>query len=147
MAKYAIEDTTLTNIANAIRGKEGTTDAIPAASMAERINNLPSGGSEWAILDNVPYSHTEGDEPGSHITTFDVSGIDLSDKKCVLVMIERNTVETVAWVLDRNSTNDDFKLWIATVGVNISTAIIGNTQWILEAERFAPHDSFKIKAL
>ena len=146
MAKYAIEDTTLTNIANAIRGKEGTTDAIPVASMAERIAGLPSGG-EWTIFDNLPFSCVAGDAPGMYITTIDVSGVDLSDKKCVLVTIERDTVESVAWVLDRNSTNDDFKLWIATERVNISTAIIGDTQWVFKTGFYTTNTRFKIKAL
>lgn len=44
MAKLFIEETTLTAIGDAIRGKEGTTELVPVNDMAIRISNLPSGG-------------------------------------------------------------------------------------------------------
>lgn len=44
MSKVFIEETTLTAIADSIRGKEGTTDLVPVNDMATRITNLPSGG-------------------------------------------------------------------------------------------------------
>lgn len=46
MAKVFIEETTLTNIGDAIRGKEGTTELVPVNDMATRITNLPSGGGD-----------------------------------------------------------------------------------------------------
>lgn len=45
MAKYFIEDTTLTNIADAIRAKDGTTEPILTEDMASRIEAIESGGS------------------------------------------------------------------------------------------------------
>lgn len=44
MAKVFIEETTLTAIGDAIRGKEGTTELVPVNDMATRITSLPSGG-------------------------------------------------------------------------------------------------------
>ena len=44
MAKIFIEESTLTSIGNAIRGKEGSSDLIPVNEMATRITSLPSGG-------------------------------------------------------------------------------------------------------
>lgn len=44
MSKVFIEDTTLTAIGNAIRGKAGTSDLIDPANMAQEITNLPTGG-------------------------------------------------------------------------------------------------------
>lgn len=44
MAKVFIEETTLTAIGDAIRGKEGTTDLVPVTDMATRITDLPEGG-------------------------------------------------------------------------------------------------------
>ena len=44
MSKVFIEDTTLTAIGDAIRGKAGTSDLIDPANMAQEITNLPTGG-------------------------------------------------------------------------------------------------------
>lgn len=44
MARYSIEDTTLTNIANAIREKTGSTNPVQVANMAEEISGI-SGSS------------------------------------------------------------------------------------------------------
>lgn len=46
MAKVFIEETTLTNIGNAIRDKEGTTELIPVNDMATRITAIETGGNE-----------------------------------------------------------------------------------------------------
>lgn len=58
MAKVLIEETTLTAIGDAIRGKEGTTDLVPVNDMAARIealNNTVVEGTEIyeAILDGT----------------------------------------------------------------------------------------------
>lgn len=45
MAKYVIEDTTLTGIADAIRGKEGSSAEIPASEMAGRIEAIETGST------------------------------------------------------------------------------------------------------
>lgn len=44
MSKVFIEESTLTNIANAIRGKDGTTALISPLDMPSKITNLPTGG-------------------------------------------------------------------------------------------------------
>ena len=46
MAKYSIEDTTLTNIANAIRAKTGGTAKLAPAAMDEALNNIPTQGAK-----------------------------------------------------------------------------------------------------
>ena len=43
MAEYLIQDTTLINIANAIRAKEGTTESISPNDFADRINVIQTG--------------------------------------------------------------------------------------------------------
>lgn len=47
MAKVFIEESTLTAIGDAIRGKEGTTELVPVTDMATRITSLPSGGGSF----------------------------------------------------------------------------------------------------
>ncbi len=44
MSKVFIQEDTLTNIANAIREKDGTTEPIAPQNMADAISNLPEGG-------------------------------------------------------------------------------------------------------
>lgn len=44
MAEYLIQDTTLTGIAEAIRGKTGDTGAIAVNDMASKINSIVGGG-------------------------------------------------------------------------------------------------------
>ena len=44
MAKYSIEDTTLTGIADAIRGKTGGTDPVAVSDMAAQIEGIEVGG-------------------------------------------------------------------------------------------------------
>ena len=44
MAKYTINDTTLTSIADAIRAKGGTSAALTPAQMAEAISAIQAGG-------------------------------------------------------------------------------------------------------
>lgn len=46
MAKVFIEETTLTNIGNAIRDKEGTSELIPVTDMATRIAAIDGGNAE-----------------------------------------------------------------------------------------------------
>lgn len=58
MAEYLIQDTTLTNIADAIREKEGSTDVIDVNDMASRINALSSGGVDTCTVRFIPYSGT-----------------------------------------------------------------------------------------
>lgn len=48
MNEYLIQDTTLENIANAIREKTGKSEPIPVTNLAEEIKNLPSGSTDFA---------------------------------------------------------------------------------------------------
>ncbi len=51
MAQYIIEDTTLADIADAIRGKTGKSAAMTPLEMPEEITNIPTGsGTETKVL-------------------------------------------------------------------------------------------------
>lgn len=63
MANVLVEETSLSNIASAIRGKNGGTAVYKPGEMAAAINNLPTGGSsdnEDGLLENtlVNYENT-----------------------------------------------------------------------------------------
>lgn len=63
-----INESTLVGIADAIRGKEGSTEPIPTVDMAERIANLPS---EDTPTDNTVRFHIRDD--------FNVSAYDITN--------------------------------------------------------------------
>lgn len=50
MTKVAVTETYLTNIANAIRSKNGSSDTYTPAEMATAITNIPTGGSDSLIV-------------------------------------------------------------------------------------------------
>lgn len=53
MSKVFIEESTLTAIGNAIRGRSGGAELISPADMATKIANLPSGGGEPGNVANL----------------------------------------------------------------------------------------------
>lgn len=53
MSKIFIEESTLTSIGNAIRGKEGSTAVIPVTKMAERISAIETGGGGAELPDEA----------------------------------------------------------------------------------------------
>ena len=62
MARYSIEDTTLTNIANAIRQKTGGTDPIEVANMAQDISSI-SSSVETEVDPTVPSWAKQSSKP------------------------------------------------------------------------------------
>ena len=53
MAKYLIDDSTLTSIADAIRDKTGSSQGITPESMATEITNMSSGGIEGPYIEET----------------------------------------------------------------------------------------------
>lgn len=60
MAKYVIEDTTLTNTANAIREKTGKTDTITPSNFATEIASIESGGGS-TVTKGIIINERNGD--------------------------------------------------------------------------------------
>lgn len=79
MAKYVINDTTLTNIANAIREKTGSTSPITPENMDDEIAAIETGGDvgpyEWVVRGTSPYGISSGEifNDGDHIITYNQS--------------------------------------------------------------------------
>ena len=55
---YLIQDTTLVGIADAVRGKGGTSDPIAVKDLATAITNLPSGGGSGEEIEPIVLSGT-----------------------------------------------------------------------------------------
>ena len=53
MSKYAIESTTLTNIASAIRSKKGTSDSYTPLEMPAAISSISGGGGGGINIEDV----------------------------------------------------------------------------------------------
>lgn len=89
MAEYLIKDTTLTEIANAIRNKSEKTDLIAVSNMANEINNISSTGAlnfdvkgyntEEALLMDKPAENTIGIITTNPITSWVVSSMEPSN--------------------------------------------------------------------
>ena len=103
MSKVFIEESTLTNIANAIRGKDGTTDLISPLDMPSKITNLPTGGGGGDIEPIV----LTGDQPygcagamaaayiGKFGNTISTNGLKNTNN-----MFENSTVERIPFSLN-----------------------------------------------
>lgn len=75
MANVIINDVNLTNIANAIRGKNGSSDTYKPSEMADAITNLPSGGGgdievEPMVLSGDQSYGCAGKVSGAYINRF-----------------------------------------------------------------------------
>lgn len=68
MAKVLVEETNLTNIANSIREKTGTTDTYKPSEMASAISGIQSGGGDTNIEDGL-LTRTLDNVSNSRITT------------------------------------------------------------------------------
>jgi hypothetical protein len=70
MAKYLIQDTTLSDIATAIRNKTGVSELIPTTEMAMRISSISSSnGNNFIIVVNVDSGATVTATKGETIVT------------------------------------------------------------------------------
>lgn len=87
MAKVLVNESSLTGIANAIRGKNGETTTYKPSEMAAAITAIPSGGGDLpeealTISGNCSYRFANGgwdwfiENYGSQVTTSDITNVD-----------------------------------------------------------------------
>ena len=76
MAKVLVTDTHLTNIADAIRDKKGTSDTYKPSEMANAISNIETGGGgNTDIEDGLVMRTLSGDYVNNRITTIGTEGL------------------------------------------------------------------------
>ena len=92
MAKYTIEDTTLTNIANAIRTKGGTTATLTPAEMVTAIDAISAGGGTGGdinVMEATLTSNSSTLNKGYGVNVFDYVD-SVEDILCIVVRTRRD---------------------------------------------------------
>lgn len=98
MAKVLVNDSNLTNIANAIRGKNGETTTYKPSEMAAAISAISGGGSDipesaFVVSGNCQYRFANGgwdwfiNQYGNRITTNDINNITNMFQHCGVTSI------------------------------------------------------------
>ena len=107
MAKYTIEDSTLTGIADAIREKTGGTEAIAVTDMATQIAGIETGktfpnGTEWTST-GISVSHTSLGKGrlcvagGKYLAGYGTTVLYSTDGKAWQAQSLSKTVRTIAY--------------------------------------------------
>lgn len=86
--KVIVEDTNLTNIANAIRNKNGSSDTYTPSQMSTAINNIPSGGGAFEVPDGMKFAQSS-----ALPTTLDTS--EVTDMSVMFATIKTTTVPQI----------------------------------------------------
>lgn len=94
MAKYSIEDTTLTNIANAIRTKGNTTDTLTPTQMPDAINAIQAGGGS-GTWDKIYFNSATS---GGGSATTQVIDLDVSNASTLTFKYDFLGSDTAGWV-------------------------------------------------
>lgn len=122
MAKYTINDTTLTAIADAIREKSGTTGGIDPADMAALIAAIESGGVEVEVGTFVPAESTQSytvEFEKSHTNEFDLL-------ICMNFSDESTSVNSVGFILKKiNENKYEYRLYSRQYNTNYFPKLIG----------------------
>ena len=113
MADYLIKDTTLTNIADAIRAKKSSTDTYTPAEMATAISSIESGGGGGPTTEDLTFT---GD-----LTKFNYYGRMSKLIKKYGSQMSFNSVSYMDNAFQGNDTlNPDFSNWTINLSNNAS---------------------------
>lgn len=119
MALKLYSDTDIQNIANAIRTKNGSTDTYKVSEMAQAIEDIPSGGSDWAVL----YQGTTTEE-----AILQVAVTNISCKEFMVYARCKPTANVQVYVTPNNSSgsHNDAGYGRASIGTGTTT---GNAKY------------------
>lgn len=131
MADYLIKDTTLTNIADAIRAKKSSTDTYTPAEMATAISSIETGGGGGPTADDLTF-------------TGDLSYFNFYGRMGKLIkkygsQMSFNSVSSMYRAFQGNDTlNSDFSNWIINLSNNASLSnVFSSTSSIKKFPKFA----------
>ena len=104
MADYLIKDTTLTNIADAIRAKKSSTDTYTPAEMATAISSIETGGGGGLTAEDLTFT---GD-----LSYFNYYGrMSKLIKKYGSLMSFNNVTKLYAAFMGNDPLNSDYSNW------------------------------------
>lgn len=134
MSEYLIQDSTLTDIANAIRGKDGTTEAIPAEEFASRIENIDAAVTpSISVSSDGLITATAGDKSATkQLTTQPAKTIVAGESTYTIVPAGRYTTGNITLAavvgqlsssnpIDATATRTDANNISFDIGKNLST--------------------------
>lgn len=99
MSNVYLDDSILTNIADAIRAKTGNSAAITPANMATEITNLPSGGG------SVTLNYLDGTQSPSRLSPDPYMTTILANRKFddIKILVYRNEYSNSLIIIDKNT--------------------------------------------
>ena len=113
MADYLIKDTTLTNIADAIRAKKSSTDTYTPAEMATAISSIETGGGGGPTAEDLTFT---GD-----LTKFNYYGrMSKLIKKYGSLMSFNDVTNLESAFMGNDPLNSDYSNWT----INLSKCIL-----------------------
>lgn len=131
MANVLVEETSLSNIASAIREKSGGSATYKPGEMAAAISNLPTGGSSSDIEDNIITRNISGDYMNDRVSSIgdgafynsNVSSISMSNVTSIgdnsicrcrnLVSVDLPALTTIREYKDMNNAINDNRFSIS----------------------------------
>lgn len=108
MAKVLVTEDYLSNIADAIRYKSGSSDTYTPADMAQAIMDIDGGGGSTLLLSQGQMSSSIARE---YMTATFNSGVDLSLYDAIVVFMYENNIQVAMGIVVYSGTSTTFSLY------------------------------------
>jgi len=119
MALKLYNDTDIQNIADSIRTKNGSSDTYKVSEMARVIQNIPSGGSDWAVL----YQGTTTEE-----AILKIAVTNISCKEFMVYVICKPTADVSIYVTPNNTSGSHYDEGYGRTSIGTGTTT-GNAKY------------------